>query len=404
MRGTEALANDMLFLDSRRVGAVPRWLLLSTLLVTAALPAGCSQVLGPGRPLRPPTDVRAIWVTRWDYRGPQDIRRIMEDCRSLGLNTVLFQVRGAADAFYRSRLEPRAEELRGAEPLFDPLATAIREAHARQLQLHAWVNVLPLWKGRSPPKDPHHLYHRRPEWRLVDQFGRPQPLGDHYVLVNPCRPEVRRYLAAVLGDIVSRYAVDGLHLDYIRFVTEEMNPASDYPYDARTVSLYRRATGRAPAVGEALWKRWRSQQIDALVKEISAVVGRRRPGAMLSAAVFADRSEGKRRFYQNGERWLANGWVDAVFPMIYRDDSLQGGVQFAGILRDWQQRSHGRLVVAGIGVYKQREPTTAARQIELAGRVGGGFALFSYGSMFSSPAQGLSQDQIRAVLASDAIR
>ena len=100
-------------------------------------------------PLRAP-EVRAIWVTRWDYRSAADVRTILGNCRSLGLNRVYFQVRGRSDAFYRSNLEPWAEELGGRDPGFDPLAVAIAEARKQDLELHAWANVLAGWKGRSP--------------------------------------------------------------------------------------------------------------------------------------------------------------------------------------------------------------------------------------------------------------
>lgn len=319
----------------------------------------------------------------------------MRDCESLGLNTVLFQVRGTADAFYHSKLEPRAEELWGTDPRFDPLAVAIREAHRRGLALHAWVNVLPLWKGKTPPRDPRHLFYRRPAWRLTDQSGRSQPLGDHYVIVNPCWPDVRRYLAAVLVDIVRRYPVDGLHLDYIRFVTEEALPGADYPFDPQTASLYQRATGRSPRPGDAEWNRWRTEQIDRLVAEISAAVRRNRPDAMLSAAVVADRLTGYEQFFQNGPRWLARGWVDAVFPMIYRTDSRQ----FERLLRDWRSHSGGRPVIAGIGVYKHSDVATTERQVRLARELADGFALFSYASMFSGGAEAVSQREVRRVLA-----
>src|SRR5262245_40426125 len=86
---------------------------------------------------------RAIWVTRFDYRTADDVAQIMEHCQSAGLNTVMFQVRGNGTAFYRSRREPWAQELGGKDPGFDPLEVACREAHARHIQLHAWVNVMP---------------------------------------------------------------------------------------------------------------------------------------------------------------------------------------------------------------------------------------------------------------------
>ena len=71
--------------------------------------------------------IKAVWVTRWDYKSASDITAIMDTCRGAGFNTVLFQVRGNGTAFYRSTLEPWADELGGRDPGFDPLAVACQQ-------------------------------------------------------------------------------------------------------------------------------------------------------------------------------------------------------------------------------------------------------------------------------------
>jgi uncharacterized lipoprotein YddW (UPF0748 family) len=77
----------------------------------------------------PATDeVRAIWVTRFEYQSEADVRTILANCAALGFNTILFQVRGQADAYYRSSIEPWAERLGGRDPGFDPLDVACRES------------------------------------------------------------------------------------------------------------------------------------------------------------------------------------------------------------------------------------------------------------------------------------
>src|SRR5882672_4850343 len=115
----------------------------------------------------PAREVRAVWVTRWDYRTEEDVRSIIARSASLNLNRVVFQVRGQADAFYRSSLGPWGEELwgpseRNGDPGFDPLETAIDEARRRGLELHAWANLLPGWKGPTPPRSEKHVVHLHP--------------------------------------------------------------------------------------------------------------------------------------------------------------------------------------------------------------------------------------------------
>lgn len=356
------------------------WLGLAGMIATA-LATGCQPARRPprsdaGRP------IRAIWVTRWDYRSGRDIAVVMENCRRAGFNHVLFQVRGNGTAFYRSALEPWADELGGRDPGFDPLAVACREAHRRGLRLHAWVNVIPGWRGDKPPTNRRQLYHAHPEWFWRDQRGRREPLG-WYSNLNPCLPEVRRYLVAVLREIVARYPVDGLHLDYIRFPNEwHKGYASgarvpDYPRDAKTLALFRRATGRTPEQAPAQWDHWRTAQVDRLVVEIARMVQKVKPGAALTAAVGADPDVAKRTHFQNAPRWIASGLLDAVFPMNYAADMGT----FERRLATWSSSRRSLPVVMGIMV-DGRDASLIVRQIARASQTGGHFAAFAYNSLF----------------------
>ena len=327
-------------------------------------------------------EVRAIWVTRWDYKSAGDVAVIMENCRRAGFNTVLFQVRGNGTAFYRSKLEPWAEELGGRYPGFDPLAVACREAHRRGLALHAWANVVPGWRGKAPPRDARQLYHAKAAWFWHDAHGRREPLG-WYNNLNPCWPEVRRYLAAVMREIVAGYPVDALHMDYIRFPNEwnDGYPAGafvpDYPRDPRTVELFRQATGRRPDQAPAEWNGWRTEQVNRLVYEIQRAVRTAKPGVALTAAVGAEPAEAKRKHFQDATRWIEAGWVDAVFPMNYEADRAS----FQRRLGFWSHVPRNVPVVTGI-MFDRRAPSSVVQQVELARRTGGHFSAFAYNSLF----------------------
>jgi len=344
--------------------------------------AGCQ---GP-RQRRPTgfgaTPVRAVWVTRWDYETAGDITHVMDNCSRAGFNTVLFQVRGAGTAFYRSRLEPWADELGGRDPGYDPLAVACRSAHERGMELHAWVNVMPGYRGKHPPINPRQLYVARPDWFWHDKYGRRQPLG-WYSSINPCYPEVRRYLTDVMREIVVGYPVDGLHLDYIRFPNER-SPAypdgtvvPDYPRDPRTLALFRRDTGTTPDTDPAAWNAWRTRQVTRLVKDIREMVSRERPNATLSAAVAANMIKAKDHHFQDAPRWLRDGIVDAVFPMNYADSMRL----FESQARAWRVAASPRPMITGI-MFDKRDPATVLAQIELARRIGGHYAAFAYNSIF----------------------
>lgn len=389
----------------RRFVLARRTVMISVGLAAVALVTGCHPGARSGR-WSPPDggSIRAIWVTRWDYRSARDIPAIMENCRSAGFNTVLFQVRGNGTAFYRSRIEPWADELGGRDPGFDPLAVACKEAHRRGLSLHAWVNAMPGWRGNKPPANRKQLYWAHPDWFWRDASGRRQPLG-WYNSLNPCYPEVRRYLVAVMREIVNRYPVDGLHLDYIRFPNEwhksylPRRHVPDYPRDARTLALFRRATGHTPESAPRLWNGWRTEQVTRVVRDIHSMMLSVRPKACLSAAVGAAPSESKRRHFQDSRGWLAEGLVDAVFPMNYAGDMKL----FTERTRVWSGMRSRVPVVTGV-MFDGRDAATVVKQIERARASSPHFAAFAYNSLFERPGRLVRGDRSRESAQRSALR
>jgi len=324
--------------------------------------------------------IRAIWVTRWDYKSPADISRVMDNCKSAGFNTVLFQVRGAGTVCYRSKFEPWAEEFGGHDPGFDPLAVACKEAHRRGMELHAWANVIPGFRGDKPPADRRQLYNAHPDWFWRDAHGRRQPLG-WYCSVNPCYPEVRAYLAAVMAEIAGRYPVDGIHLDYMRFPNEANDSyppgamVPDYPRDPRTLALFRRATGKAPDQSPGQWSAWRADAITQTLREIRKAVSKADSKVRLSSAVGAAPPEALRNHFQDSQRWIKEGLIDAVFPMNY-DSNLN---VYAKRQQMW---SSSRVpVVMGI-MFDKRDGSTVTAQVDRAAKVNKHFAAFAYNSLF----------------------
>ncbi len=378
------------------------------LSVAAIAPASCHRSVRPprrtqrGAPSGAEASIRALWVTRWDYKNPGDIAAIMEQCQQAGFNTVLFQVRGNGTVLYPSQFEPWSKEFDGRDPGFDPLAEACKEARRRGLKLHAWVNVIPGWRGDAPPEDRRQLYHAHPDWFWRDAQGRRQPLG-WYNSLNPCLPAVRKYLTAVMHEIVSRYPVDGLHMDYIRFPNEwhkmyaRLGRVPDYPRDRKTLSLFARDSGGAtPDSSPARWNAWRTAQVTQLVRDIRNMMRRTRPQAQLSAAVGAFPAESKRKHFQDAMGWIAEGLLDAVYPMNYS----QSMPTFDEALREWAPVASdprvgrsvasdprvGRLqvripVVVGI-MFDERDPRLVNHQVTRAARSTGGFAAFAYSSLF----------------------
>jgi len=362
-----------------------RWLCRAPVLALLLLSA-CTSI----RPRPVPVHL-AIWVTRWDYRTKEDIQRIMRDCSSTGFDTVIFQVRGNATAFYESPFEPWDEVFGGKSPGFDPLRVACDEARAAGLALHAWVNAVPGWRSGKPPKppaDPAQLYHTHPEWFLLDQDGRRQPLkADYYIALNPCVPAVREYIADVCADIAARYPVQGVHLDYIRFLEKEKG--HDYPHDPVSLAEFRSRKGITdPEQDPAAWHQFKVDSVTELVHLIRERVRTARRDCLLTAAVFPDFLTHKENVMQDAPAWLKLGYVDAVFPMAYGDNDER----FAKTIRTAVDLTDGFPVIAGIGAYKHKVGEQTVRQIETARAQGAqGVAVFSYSSLFPTGAEASAQ-------------
>jgi uncharacterized lipoprotein YddW (UPF0748 family) len=297
----------------------------------------------------------------------------MERARKAHFNVIFFQVRGNADAFYRSRHEPWSEELGGRFPGFDPLLVAIREAHRRGLELHAYLNVMTGWRGDMPPRNGRQLWRAHRAWFTRDVLGTPQPLNGGYLQLAPGLRPVRDHIVNVVADVARRYPVDGVHLDYVRYLSER------YSYDPVSVEVFRRATGRHPTKLPEVWREYRRSLVTRLVRRIRSALRSVKPDLILSAAVLGRLEEAQATYGQDVAQWLAEDLIDVSYPMIYEEDHRV----FASLLADHLRASSGKPIYPGIGVYRHNRPSQTFRQITLARTFGvRGFAVFDYRSLF----------------------
>lgn len=314
---------------------------------------------------------RALWVTRWDYSSPQDVEQIIADAAAYRFNLILFQVRGNGTVAYRSRIEPWSEEFGGCDPGWDPLQLAIEKAHASNIELHAWINVYPAWRGETPPTDSAQLYLTHPDWFMVDVEGRRQALNPQYVWLSPTNPQVREYLLSVCAELYTHYKIDGLHLDYIRY------PGVGYSYDPVSLQVFRLKYGASPFEKASEWASWRRNAIGDFLANLYQSAKQYDSKMVISASVLADYWNGYHVYMQDCHDWLARGIMDAIYPMIYtEDDSL-----FHNQLNQHVLNRHDRHVYPGLYASKAEKLKS---QIEIAGELGcGGIALFSYSLLFA---------------------
>lgn len=369
---------------------------LTLLLVALGLLAGCAS--------RTPI---AAWVVRYDADTPAEVEHACTAAKNAGFDTLLLQVRGRADAYYRSTIAPQGESLAKAPADFDPLGAAL--AACAPIPIHAWLNVYYLWGGEPRPTEPRHPAHPSHDWIINDADGR--SVADYTELdralgwleglyADPASESYRQLMTIVVRELVERYPVQGIHLDFVRYpgaAYGQTGPLGDrfqaaWGIDPRllpveiTQEIMNRWLNGAMKPGESVlttaalfWADLRAQQVTAMVRAIrNAIKESSRPETELSAAVFPDIDDAYLARGQDWRTWAKEGLVDALFPMAY----FGPDERVAGQLREIApHRVPGVRYWAGLGAYI-KSPEQIATEAAMARELGyDGLALFSLGHL-----------------------
>ena len=299
-----------------------------------------------------PREYRAVWLTTYlgldwpqipatTHEGTElqkeELRKMLDKYVAANINTVFVQARMRSSTSYPSKYEPWDEAFTGTPgkaPLFDPLAFAVEECHKRGLECHAWVVAFPICKVPTEKRlGRQSLPRKRPELC--------QRCGDLWMM-DPGMPGTAEYLADICKEIVEKYDVDGIHLDYIRY------PEKGIRFnDSKTYKRYGNKQDKAS---------WRRANVTRCVKAIHDAIKSVRPWIKLSCAPIGKHADLPRQssygwnahdaVYQEAQEWLRLGLMDALFPMMYFD-----GKHFYPFAVDWQENCYGRPVVPGLGIY-----------------------------------------------------
>jgi len=350
---------------------------------------------------RPPSmpEVRAIWVTRFDYKSPLDVSSIVVNCAKAGFTDIFFQVRGNGTAFYPSQVEPWAFELHGKDvantakdPGWDPLLMAAGWAKRYNIRLHAYINVLPGWRGKmDPPRAAGQLWTAHPDWFMVDSTGtRMRPTSAWYSFLNPAHPAVRSHLSQIAAEL-ARYDLAGLHLDYIRFPYDYKDVAREVYPRASAAEIKAHSTfsfdpvsrgAMGSSASRKKWDEFRRNAVSQVVSDLRGVFKTvRGPQTVLSVSVLADFSAGYTKAFQDSTRWAKTGSVDWLVPMNYNAGLYDQ--RLANMKHVLGRKATARQLVVGINC--AGDAREIRRQIATAREVGcRGFALFAYSYLFEN--------------------
>ncbi len=303
-------------------------------------------------------ELRAAWVASvfnltWPSRtglseaqSRGEIAAILDTLVELRMNAVVVQIRPESDALYRSEIEPWSRFLtgtQGTDPGWDPLAAWIDEAHARGIEVHAWMNPYRGMATASATTTPAHVT------RTLSSYASPWGTS---LWMDPGSSEVRAHVVSVVRDVVARYDVDGIHFDDYFY---------PYPDGSRTFPDDETYDAYVGAGGTLSLADWRRDNVNTLVREVSEAIAAERADVRFGISPFGIYRPGMppgisgldayATLYCDAPRWLEEGWVDYVAPQLYWP-STQTAQAFGALIEWWAQRPRdpGRSIFAGINL------------------------------------------------------
>lgn len=306
-------------------------------------------------------EMRGVWlssVSNLDFpsrtgltpeRARAELTTVVERVERAGLNAIFFQVRPESDALYVSSLEPWSRFLtgtQGRDPGYDPLRTLLDLAHARGIEVHAWLNPYRGMSSASATTAPNHVTRTLSAHAI--RYG-------SSIVMDPGAPAVRAHVVAVIRDLTDRYPdLDGVHFDDYFYPYPDAD-GTPFP-DSASYDAYRRSGG-ALSLGD-----WRRENVNTLVREVQALLLERHPSMRFGISPFGIYRPGMppgirgldayATIYCDAVRWMREDWLDYVAPQLYWPTTPEAQA-FEPLLGWWGMQADGREhVFAGHALYR----------------------------------------------------
>ena len=302
---------------------------------------------------QPKREMRGAWIQcvngQFQGMGTQAMQQTLtyqlNELQKDGVNTIIFQVRAECDALYKSNIEPWSRFLTGQQgrapqPYWDPLQWMIEQCHARGMELHAWINPYRARTKSTTLLASNHIKNRKPQ-NCFEYDG--------LTILNPGIPENRNYICEVARDIVTRYDVDGIHMDdYF------------YPYPAAGQAIPDDAQYRQYNNGIRNRGDWRRYNVNLFIEQFYKTVHQAKPWVKVGISPFGiyrnkrsssigSNTNGLQNYddlYADILLWVNNGWLDYCVPQIYWEIGNKAA-DYDTLIRWWNKYAGGRPLVIG---------------------------------------------------------
>lgn len=298
-------------------------------------------------------EMRGAWIQcvngQFQGMGTQKMQQTLtyqlDELQKDGVNVIIFQVRPECDALYASKIEPWSRFLTGTQgvapsPYWDPLKWMINECHKRGMELHAWINPYRAKTKTTRQLASNHIAVRKP----MNCFA-----YDGLFILNPGIPENRDYICEVARDIVSRYDVDGIHMDdYF------------YPYPVKGESIPDDELFYEHGNGIKNQNDWRRYNVNLFIEQFYKTVHETKPWVKVGISPFGiyrnkrssamgSNTNGLQNYddlYADVLLWVNNGWLDYCVPQIYWEIGNKAA-DYDTLIRWWSQNAGARPLIIG---------------------------------------------------------
>ena len=298
-------------------------------------------------------EMRGAWIqcVNGQFQGmgkekmQQTLTYQLDELQKDGVNTIIFQVRPECDALYESKLEPWSRFLTGKQgqapsPYWDPLQWMIEQCHKRGMELHAWINPYRAKTKTTKQLASNHIAVRKP----MNCFS-----YDDLFILNPGIAENRDYICEVAKDIVSRYDVDGIHMDdYF------------YPYPVKGETIPDQEQFRQFNNGLKDINDWRRYNVNLFIEQFYKTVHETKPWVKVGISPFGiyrnkksspigSETNGTQNYddlYADILLWVNNGWLDYNVPQIYWEIGNKAA-DYETLIKWWSQHASGRPLIIG---------------------------------------------------------